>query len=316
MTNKIDLTSCAANFLNELVFTKHAPSNTSKSYANDMNQLLDHENLPKIFYRPEPDPLFFSYKPEVFTDVSHQNILRIFNQSLRQWSSLAPSSKNRKASTVKQFARWLFEKKHLDFDLSSQISAPSVPKKVPFFLSLDEILSIVKYLRFEQENKGQKGAKRHYLLFFLLYGGGLRVSEACFLSWKDFSKEFSQATIIGKGGKQRIVIFPPIVGTILNNSPRLGSSIWGHEPLTSSQAYYAIKKLGKLAGINRQLHPHALRHSYATHLLSSGANLRVLQKLLGHTNLVATEKYTHLDIHKLSSIMEEHHPLKNKIESD
>ena len=150
-------------------------------------------------------------------------------------------------------------------------------------------------------------------LFFLLYGGGLRVSEACRLKAKDVDWEARVVKIMGKGGKERLAALPPQAFQHLR--PLRGGGgpyLFGAKPLPERKAYDMIRNLGRRAGLLKPLHPHALRHSFATHLLSGGADLRVLQELLGHKTLAATEKYTHLDLDQLARTLEARHPLYQK----
>ena len=97
--------------------------------------------------------------------------------------------------------------------------------------------------------------------------------------------------------------------TALPSLPRQGDYIFGSQPLNPRTAYNIVKEWGQKAGLNKPLHPHALRHSFATHLLSDGSDLRSLQKLLGHSSLSSTEQYTHLSLSQLANTLEGHHPL-------
>ncbi len=120
----------------------------------------------------------------------------------------------------------------------------------------------------------------------------------------------------GKGSKERVIALPSLSVDVLARWKKkkvLSMSLFfGEEPLNTRTAYDMVRKSGVRAGLLKPLHPHALRHSFATHLLSSGANLRTLQELLGHESLQATEKYTHLGIDHLARTMEKMHPLGKK----
>lgn len=144
-------------------------------------------------------------------------------------------------------------------------------------------------------------------LILLLYGGGLRVSEACALQWKDLVEGARSLRIRGKGGRERVVAVPERTWEALTALKREGATVFNG--LGERKAYEWVRQAGARAGLLKPLHPHALRHSYATHLLTSGADLRVLQELLGHRSLAATQKYTHLSLDHLARSLEKHHPL-------
>jgi integrase/recombinase XerC/integrase/recombinase XerD len=196
--------------------------------------------------------------------------------------------------------KWLFEQKHLDDDLSLRIFGCKVPQSLPHFISVDEALALLRGL--------EGGLDR--ALVMLLYGGGLRVSEACGLRRRDLVADSNSLRITGKGGRTRVVALPALAWAALMELPNTGEYVLGGErPLSTRRAYEIVRQGGKRAGLLKPLHPHALRHSYATHLLTSGADLRVLQELLGHRSLAATQKYTHLSLDHLARAMEKHHPL-------
>jgi site-specific recombinase XerD len=231
------------------------------------------------------------------------------------WSNLSLSSRNRKAACLKSFLNWLFQERYIDRELALQINAPKIPLRVPHFLSVDESIAVIKVAeaavkKSKQETKEQ--ALREKALLLLLYGGGLRISEACNVRWQDIDANRRLLRIKGKGSKERIVALPPIVLKSISSIKGKGKFIWGVEPLSTRVAFSIIRSLGERAGLIKPLNPHALRHSFATHLLSSGTNLRTLQELLGHASLQATQKYTHLGIDQLARTVENHHPLGRK----
>ena len=216
---------------------------------------------------------------------------------------MSPASRNRKAAAVRGFLKWAFAEKHFDEDWSTRLVSCKVPQKLPHFISVDEALSLLRAL--------PPGRERTLVL--LLYGGGLRVSEACGLRWKDLVRDSKSLRVMGKGGRERVVALPDLAWEAVVALPQGGSSatyiLGGERPLSTRAAYEMVRTGGARAGLLRPLHPHALRHSYATHLLTSGADLRVLQELLGHRSLAATQKYTHLSLDHLARAMEKHHPL-------
>jgi len=218
------------------------------------------------------------------------------------------ASRNRKAATLKSFFSWAFDQELLDKDLSLQITCPKVPRKLPHFLSVDEALAVLATFEKEQIPLREK------VLFLLLYGGGLRISEACLLRWREVFFEQRVLRVKGKGGKERVVALPELTLTVLRRfqKERFHEEHVFAQPFNTRTAYEMVRQSGLRAGLLKPLHPHALRHSFATHLLSSGANLRTLQELLGHESLTATEKYTHLGMDQLARTMESFHPLGSK----
>lgn len=213
------------------------------------------------------------------------------------------ATRNRKIASLKSFFRWAYQNQKLSEDFGLHLVCPRPAKKIPHFLSVDEALSVLQ--QFTDSELNEK------TLFLLLYGGGLRVSEACSLTWKQVNFSQKNVLIKGKGSKERLLALPPLVWNALKELQQFtfkSGHVFG-KALNTRTAYDWVRRSGQRAGLLRPLHPHALRHSYATHLLGSGANLRTLQALLGHESLQATEKYTHLGIDQLARTMEHLHPL-------
>lgn len=234
--------------------------------------------------------------------------------SLNQWSKLSLASRNRKVATLKSFFNWLYQESYIEKNYAHQLICPKIPKKIPDFLSVDEVTSVLKFYSNRELTFLELQEKN---LFIILYGGGLRISEACNLRWKDLDFHYRKALIKGKGNKERILIFPEFCIDNLKNLKQRQKKEFGHslefvfgsKPLNPRAGYEMIRSAGAKAGLLNRIHPHSLRHSFATHLLASGANLRTLQTLLGHESLRATEKYTHLNIDALARTMESSHPL-------
>lgn len=251
-------------------------------------------------------------------------------EALSTWSPLSPASRNRKIACLKSFFNWLYEQGFVKTDYAPQLLCPKVPKKLPDFLSVDEVLAIIQHLNkalqlnesrlisadptaLQEAQKTKVRLLNQKTLFLLLYGAGLRISEACQLSWKDIQLKERRVLVLGKGNKQRFAMLPQFCFEHLDFMFRTRSPhslyIFGEDPLNTRIGYEMIRQLGRAAELMHNLHPHALRHSYATHLLSSGTNLRTLQTLLGHDSLQATEKYTHLSIDHLARTVEKSHPI-------
>lgn len=242
---------------------------------------------------------------------SEESLISHIKEQQKTWSELAPTTKNRKIACLKSFLNYLYDKGFTELKLSYQLYGSKLPTKLPRYLSFEECYQVLSFLKTKYETDSKK-YEVSFKLFLLLYGGGLRVSEACELKWSDFQWKQNSVLILGKGNKERIVVLPPFVVTKLRAFKNNDLYVFGEKSLHTRVAFEKIRELGKQVGLLRPLNPHALRHSYATHLLNSGTDLRSLQELLGHANLAATQKYTHLNLKELSENLEKHHPLHKK----
>lgn len=270
---------------------------------------LEHSGASFQTLRAYKNDLIQAFPPEKITLVSDDQALKVALQSaVEGWSELAIASRSRKIAALKSFLNYAYQKKLIQRPLADHLFIPKVQQKIPHFLSVDDVFLVLKICQEQQLNT-------HELLFLLLYGGGLRVSEACQLRFKNFAVSRGEIRILGKGSVERIVPLPERVNEILTTLKKreseIGEFIFGTQALNPRVAYEWIRGLGRKANLHFQLHPHALRHSYATHLLESGTDLRHLQKLLGHTSMKATERYTHLSMQRLTQVVHQFHPLQN-----
>ena len=289
-------------------YIKTASSATLRSYSSDLGQAFGmefEENSGAKKHRVIQGPP---------SRLNESELLRICREAQLRWAPLSPSSRNRKAACLKSFLGWLHKERATDRDLSLQIHAPKVPQRLPHFLSFDEAKAVVDSLKSDLRNaETQERAdlcQRDLALILLLYGGGLRVSEACLLRWADVESGGKILRIKGKGGRERLAALPPVAQAAVEALRRPSLPyVFGTEPLSTRKAYDIVRSRGAAAGLLKPLHPHALRHSYATHLLSDGANLRTLQELLGHSSLQATQRYTHVSLDQLGETLEKLHPL-------
>lgn len=248
-------------------------------------------------------------------NMTEDTLLKAAKAAQGSWSHLSLATRNRKTATLKSFFGWLFDQRIIAQDLALRLYSPTPPKKIPNFISVDEVMSILS--SFEKTPTGWLEKKPRFeqtrILFYLLYGCGLRISEACNLQTKNIDWSRRLLIVTGKGNKERLTAIPHFafeaIKTYVAQNSQYEYVITHERPLDSRTGYEMIRQLGVHAGLVRPLHPHALRHSFATHLLSSGANLRTLQELLGHESLVATEKYTHLGVDDLARTLERNHPL-------
>lgn len=299
MTHEIQ--QIIANFLKYQENVETASPLTIRAYGTDLNQAFKGPKLSAPGKINNYDELWL-----------------IARDALNQWGKLSLASRNRKIATLKSFFKWIFNERFTEKDYGSLLVCPTVPKKIPHFLSVDEVVSVLNAIEIRAPEltlaKEILYLQKQKTLFLLLYGGGLRISEACGLRWKDIQFTERRLLIKGKGSKERFSILPEFCFAHLNNFRRRAGFekapfVFGDEPLHTRIGYDMIRSLGALAQLMNPLHPHALRHSFATHLLTSGANLRTLQTLLGHESLQATEKYTHLSVDHLARLLDQTHPL-------
>jgi site-specific recombinase XerD len=312
------ISDAATKFMYFMAFIRTASRETLRSYRVDLRQAfsLTGAELPRL---DELDGVIDAkhHSPGKPPRLDESELLDRCRAALMGWADLAPASRNRKAATLKSFLGWLLDQESIDRDLALHVHAPKVPVRLPHFISVDEALALLADLK-KRRDEAVDGTKRLLLvrdlaLVLLLYGGGLRVSEACSLERTQVSEGGRILRIRGKGGKERIVALPPLAAEALNSLMRQtdGTYVFGTEPFSTRKAYEVVRLSAVSAGLLKPLHPHALRHSFATHLLSSGANLRTLQELLGHQSLQATQRYTHLGIDQLAQTLEDFHPLSN-----
>ncbi len=224
-----------------------------------------------------------------------------------EWCNLSPASVNRKLGCIKKFVEWTrFHSENPDESLPAvRWTAPKRPQKIPHFISVDEAMACLRILPQIEHGKA--------VLFLILYGLGLRISEACQLEWRNIHIDERNLFVMGKGSKERRISGPQLV---FHSLAQLRSSqeshqkfVFGTTALNPRLGYKWIREIGQRAKLMRPLHPHALRHSFATHLLQSGAHLRSIQALLGHSSLVSTEVYTHVSLNELAEALENKHPL-------
>lgn len=234
------------------------------------------------------------------------------------WSDLAPASVARKASALRQFFGFLVEEGWRSDDPSAALPRPGTRRPLPKILTHGEVAAL--FARAEEEAEtGKPGPVRLLVLIELLYGSGLRASELMTLPLAAVPRDAPFLTVTGKGGQARMV---PVSGRA-----RAALSRWlplhpgGSKYLFPSRSshlsrvrlFQLLRALAARAGLSpEKVSPHVLRHAFATHLLEGGADLRVLQTLLGHADIATTQIYTHVDAARLVALVNQRHPLAEK----
>ena len=295
----LNLAHLIDKYLKYLNFNKSASPLTLKAYKRDLEQ---------FFFQKKKSSDQNKEKTE-FSEVqsSHQltdGIQIKIRKGFKKWNKWSVATRNRKISAVKSFLKWLYQESYILEDLNRKIKSPKTPFKLPHFLSLDEVMSLIQTLSQAQD----LNAPRDLALILLLYGGGLRVSEACSARWSHLNISQRTLKIMGKGRQERLIALPSRVIDHLKTLDRNGLYIFGRKPLHQRKAYSIVRHWGVQAGIHKSISPHVLRHSCATHLLESGSDLRIIQDLLGHRSLSATQKYTQVGLVKLTNTLNHYHP--------
>lgn len=231
------------------------------------------------------------------------------------WSDLAPSSLARKSSTLRQFYGFLIDEGLRDDDPSSALPRPAARRPLPKILSHEQIADL--FMRAELEaGLGKVSAIRMLALLELLYGSGLRATELVSLPLAAVPRDAPFLTVTGKGGSARMVPVSRRAKEALSDwlkvrpdAPKFLFPSRGKH-LTRIRLYQLLKDIAVRADIPpEKVSPHVLRHAFATHLLEGGADLRVLQTLLGHADIATTQIYTHVDSARLVALVNERHPL-------
>jgi integrase/recombinase XerD len=239
-----------------------------------------------------------------------------------KWADLAPSTVARKASALRQFYGFLADEGLRGDDPSAALPRPASRRPLPKILSHADVEALFARAELEAESD-RPAAVRLLALLELLYGSGLRATELVSLPLAAVPRDAPFLTITGKGGQQRMV---PVSGRArqalsrwLTVRPADGRFLFPSrgKHLTRVRLFQLLKALAVRAGLDpARLSPHVLRHAFATHLLEGGADLRVLQTLLGHADIATTQIYTHVDAARLVALVNERHPLAERGRAD
>jgi len=240
-------------------------------------------------------------------------------RAIRAWLAwlhdrkLAKSSIARKLATVRSCFKFLARRGVVELNPARQVRSPKLPKRLPSFLPKDESKELLD-LRTERSGAGLRDGA----VLELLYATGLRVAECCGLDRDDVDRRQGTVRVMGKGGKERVV---PVGDEALHAVDSwlavrgeargaLFTNARGGR-LTTRSVHRIVKQRARAAGIDRRVTPHTLRHSFATHMLGEGADLRLIQELLGHSRLSTTQRYTHVSPEHLMKVYDSTHPRAN-----
>ena len=283
-----------------LLLEKSLSANTLEAYLNDVSKLFS-------FLEDEQVSIY---------QVTLEH-LHTFAAGLRDLG-ISPRSQIRIISGIKSFFKFLLTDEYIDSDPSELLESPKIGRHLPDVLTVNEIDRIVSCIDLSQPE-----GHRNKAMIETMYSCGLRVSELCGLKMNDLYMEEGFLKVTGKGSKQRLVPMSPAaikeIGSYINGTRNfitikpgaesyLFLSIRRGKPISRVMVFDIVKKLVQDAGISKNVSPHTFRHSFATHLLEGGANLRAIQCMLGHEKIATTEIYTHIDRNRLRQEIEMHHP--------
>lgn len=231
------------------------------------------------------------------------------------WAELAPSTVARRSAALRRFYGFLLDEGIRKEDPSSALPRPKLQRPLPKVLEPQEVDALFTAVE-ERASSGQPLALRNLVLLELLYGSGLRATELVSLPRRAVRQGQPFLMLRGKGGKERLVpVSERAAAAVHNWLPYVpDNSLWlfpsGKSHLSRVRLFQLVRSMAALAGISPdRVSPHVLRHAFATHLLAGGADLRVLQSLLGHADIATTQIYTHVDAARLVELVNSRHPL-------
>jgi integrase/recombinase XerC len=244
------------------------------------------------------------------------DVLQLQTEQLRMFIAaehrrgLSPKSLQRRLSACRSFFSWQLKHGRIAANPASGIRAPKAPRKLPQVLDPDEAKALV-----EIPTDGPLGLRDRAMLE-LFYSSGLRLSELCQLHWRDLHLDDGLVSVLGKGSKQRIVPVGSHAREALaqwrsetgagNDTPVFPGR--GGRPISPRAIQIRMRQLAQRQGLFKRVHPHLLRHSFASHVLESSGDLRGVQELLGHADIATTQIYTHLDFQHLAKVYDAAHP--------
>ncbi len=287
-------------FLNYLSVERGLSRNTIISYSEDLKNYAGYLKGRSI---------------SSFSDTSKNDIVGFM--LFRKDRKLAANSIARSLAAIRMFYRFLVRERILPADPSSLVDSPKLWKKIPETLSINEVEKLLSVVNIRDEKQGI----RDRAILETLYATGMRVSEAVNLKLDKVNTEIGFLRCIGKGDKERIIPLGKKAITSINrylqvSRPKLlkkkeSEALFvsrSGKRISRQSLWKMIKHYARLARIKKPIKPHILRHSFATHLLERGADLRSVQEMLGHSNISTTQLYTHINKERLKSIHRQFHP--------
>lgn len=286
-------------FIQYLEIERGLAHNTLESYGRDLRQYHNYLNNSEM---------------ELLTHSSRDAILQYLANLQQKGRSVSTISRN--LAAIKSFYQYLVREHYLDQDPAAALESPKLEKKLPKILTIAEVEELLK-----QPNCSMPAGLRDKAMLELLYATGIRVSELISLDISDVNLDMGYIKCFGKGSKERIVPLGSIAtkcvqNYLLKGRPKIVRNY--EEPaifvnhhgdrLTRQGFWKIIKKYAHEAEISKDITPHTMRHSFATHLLENGADLRSVQEMLGHADISTTQIYTHVTKNRLKEVYDKAHP--------
>lgn len=287
------------HFISYLASERGLAQNTLESYGRDLRyfqQYLENNRL-------------------TFATGSTNEIIRTYLDELKKQGK-AVSTISRNLAALKSFYQYLLKEQYLDADPASKIESPKLEKKLPQVLSVQQVELLLK-----QPNINLPAGLRDKAMLELLYATGIRVSELITINVNDVNLELGYIKCFGRGAKERVVPLGSIASKCVTQYLRKGRTalvrskqeeamfVNHHGRRLTRQGFWKIiKKYALEAQIDQKITPHTLRHSFATHLLENGADLRSVQEMLGHADISTTQIYTHVTKNRLKEVYDKAHP--------
>ncbi len=264
----------------------------------------------------------YSSDVDAFLQLCSKSLATVERADIEQYfmsrtDTLSKRSQARAISALRTFFDWLLIEGERKDNPCDGIDVPKLSQYLPEVLSVEEVDAIMSAVRLKDW-----AGMRDRAILELLYGCGLRVSELCGLKISQVYVEEGFVRVFGKGNKERIVPLGDMAASAFTNylemrpepaAPAFDDVAFLNrfaKPLSRISVFKMIRNYAMLAGINKDISPHSFRHSFATHLIENGADLRVVQEMLGHESILTTEIYTHIDARTWQSSILEHHPRK------
>ncbi len=296
----IDFNEHIQHFLQHLTIQRRLAHNTVAAYGADLQAF--HHFL--VHCQASSD----------LGSIGKEQVQQFFQHCHQQ--QISTRSNARRLAALRAFFAFLQERGIVTLNPLAEIDSPKIGHRLPKVLSVAEVDSL---LRLPEQTPPL--LLRNYAMLHLLYASGLRVSELVGLPMKSCNLSGCHLRVLGKGNKERVIPFAATAGVVVQAyidrgrplilkgkpSPFLFCSNRG-KAMTRNRFWQIIQELGRAAGINKEISPHVLRHSFATHLLAGGADLRSVQMMLGHADIATTQIYTHVDADRLKSIHQRFHP--------
>lgn len=286
-------------FINYLAVERGLAQNTLESYGRDLRQFQNY---------------LMSSQIDIVKDSSRNTILTYLNSL--QTKGRAVSTISRNLAAIKSFYQYLVRERYLEKDPAANLESPKLEKKLPKILSISEVEELLK-----QPNTYTPTGLRDKAMLELLYATGIRVSELISLNISDVNLDMGYIKCYGKGAKERIVPLGSIAAKCVQDYINKGRAklvrtyeeaalfVNHHGNRLTRQGFWKIiKRYAREANIIKEITPHTLRHSFATHLLENGADLRSVQEMLGHADISTTQIYTHVTKNRLKEVYDKAHP--------